>query len=331
MAGLAIAFLSIVFLSTGFVLADADTMCSFTMNPKQSIMALDGNCTTDETIGIPNGYTLDGQGYTITAIDPAGGHFLGAIIKNEGSVAHVQNLNLRALGLQDVCDTGENRLRGILFDRASGSIKNNDIRFINQGLSSCEEGVAIEVRNLAVGELRAHIRTVDISENIIYNYQKSGIVVNGVMYANIMSNKISSSNSNVFFIAANAIQMGFGAQGNINDNIIEGNQWDVISSPQWSATAILIYEAENIKIRGNSFSGEGTDIGIAAYNSGQVSVKSNKIFRSPPVPLLDVIDAYGIGLNIYNNQRISIADNYYGGWRNNFIEGNNGMPRPYLS
>jgi hypothetical protein len=36
-------------------------------------MRLDANCTTDETLFIPDGFTLDGRGHTITAVDrPAG-------------------------------------------------------------------------------------------------------------------------------------------------------------------------------------------------------------------------------------------------------------------
>ena len=33
-------------------------------------MTLNGDCTTDATILVPNGFTLDGAGNTITAVDP---------------------------------------------------------------------------------------------------------------------------------------------------------------------------------------------------------------------------------------------------------------------
>ena len=125
----------------------ATTTCTFTTSG--TTMTLNGDCTTDETILIPDGYTLDGNGHTITAVDPSGGHFLGAVVKNAGSTAHVKNLTVTALGLANVCDPPgppDNRLRGILFDGASGSITNNTtVVNINQGASGCQEGNAIEV------------------------------------------------------------------------------------------------------------------------------------------------------------------------------------------
>jgi hypothetical protein len=54
--------------------------CSFTV--KGSTMSLNADCTTDATILVPNGFTLDGKNHAITAVDPSGGHFVGAVVKN---------------------------------------------------------------------------------------------------------------------------------------------------------------------------------------------------------------------------------------------------------
>lgn len=94
------------------------TDCTFTT--KGSTMSLNANCTTDSTILVPNGFTLDGKGKTITAVDPAGGHFTGAVVSNAGSSANVKNLTVTASGLGDVCDAGTARLRGIMLAAASG-------------------------------------------------------------------------------------------------------------------------------------------------------------------------------------------------------------------
>ncbi|MGH9877475.1 MAG: right-handed parallel beta-helix repeat-containing protein, partial [Nitrososphaerales archaeon] len=69
---------------------------------------------TDATITIPDGYTLDGAGHTITAVDPPSGHFLGAVVANAGATAHVKNLHITTSALLDVCDAGADRLRGIM-------------------------------------------------------------------------------------------------------------------------------------------------------------------------------------------------------------------------
>ena len=80
------------------------------------------DCTTSQTLTIPPGFTFDGADHTITAVDPSGGHFLGAILQNAGTTASVHNLKLTALNLTDACDAGADRLRGILFDGATGAI-----------------------------------------------------------------------------------------------------------------------------------------------------------------------------------------------------------------
>ena len=79
------------------------------------VMQLQRDCWTDATLLIPDGVTLDGRDRTITAIDPEGGHFLGAVVRNAGTTAYVRNLTIQARGLADVCDDAgppDQRLRG---------------------------------------------------------------------------------------------------------------------------------------------------------------------------------------------------------------------------
>src|SRR5947208_82886 len=125
--------------------ASATTTCVFiTVGTTMTLVA---DCMTDSTIFVPNGFTLDGNGHKITAVDPPLDHFRGAVVKNLGTSANVVNLIVTASSLANVCDAGDDRLRGILFDGASGSITNNNVIDINQGISGCQEGNGIEVRN----------------------------------------------------------------------------------------------------------------------------------------------------------------------------------------
>src|SRR5579885_3168749 len=141
--------------------------CSFTTSAKSKTMTLNADCTTDHSVVVPNGYTLDGAGHTVTAVDPSGGHFVGGVVQNGGAAANVTNLKITTSHLIDVCDGGADRLRGILFDGASGSITGNDISNINQGASGCQEGNAIEVRNFdGVALLAAARALVDVG-NIV--------------------------------------------------------------------------------------------------------------------------------------------------------------------
>jgi hypothetical protein len=199
--------------------AKATTACSFAVVGTTMILA--GDCSTDSTIVIPDGFTLDGAGHTITAVDPAGGHFLGAVVTNGGATANVKNLTVKASGLADVCDGGANRLRGILFEGASGLITNNTVRDINQGASGCQEGNGIEVRNFGASPTRV---SVTISGNTVTNYQKTGIVANGDVDANITDNVVRGAGA-INYIAQNGIQIGFGANAQVMRNVVSDNSY----------------------------------------------------------------------------------------------------------
>ena len=64
--------------------AAAATPCTFTTNAANKTMTLNADITTDTTIMVPDGYTLNGNGHTITAVDGTGGAFDGAVVENEG-------------------------------------------------------------------------------------------------------------------------------------------------------------------------------------------------------------------------------------------------------
>lgn len=202
----------------GYRVAEAATTCVFTTSGKT--MTLNGNCTTDASIIVPNGMTLNGAGYTITAVDPPGDHFRGGIIRNGGTSADVTNLKLNTSALANACDAGNDRLRGILFDGAGGSITNNTVQNINQGASGCQEGNGIEVRNFST----PNVFKVKITGNSVTNYQKTGIVANGAVSADISNNVVTGAGP-VGYIAQNGIQVGFGADGSVKRNTVAGNSY----------------------------------------------------------------------------------------------------------
>src|SRR6476620_12514303 len=76
---------------------------------------LDSHCTIDASIVLPDGVTLDGAHHTIIAIDPLEGTFRGGIIVAGGASASVTNTVISALLLANVCQEGNERLRGIYF------------------------------------------------------------------------------------------------------------------------------------------------------------------------------------------------------------------------
>jgi hypothetical protein len=241
-----------------------DSACHFTTDG--SNYNLEGDCTTTSTIIIPNGLTLQGNGHTITAKDPAGGHFLGAVVTNGGATNSVNNVTITAGGLTDVCDGGADRLRGILFDGATGSITDNVVTGVRQGPSGCQEGNAIEVRNAPFSETGpisvGPDVSVTISGNVVSDYQKNGITVNGAVIANVFGNSVTGDGP-VSYIAQNGIQIGFGGSATVKSNTVAGNFYAPVDT---EACGLLFYRADGVKSSANKFS--GNEVNQCNYGKG---------------------------------------------------------------
>jgi hypothetical protein len=267
------AMMSVLFIAS--VAASAATTCTFTIVKKT--MTLNANCITDSSIIVPNGFTLDGAGHTITAVDPSGDHFRGGIVQNGGAIANVTNLNITASGLADLCDAGGDRLRGILFDGASGSITNNQISGVNQNqgvvASGCQEGNSIEVRNF--GSSATTVRVV-IDSNTITDYQKTGIVANGDVNATITDNSVTGTGPNLY-IAQNGIQVGFGASGMVKDNGVAGNSYIGPFASSTSSAGVLIFGEGpsqlciGVQVMKNNLTGNDVGIFAAQYDDATLS------------------------------------------------------------
>jgi hypothetical protein len=208
-----------------------------------SVRTLLGDCDTSSSIQVPNGFTFDGAGHTITAVDPAGGHFLGAVIRNAGSNASVINLGVTARNLSNVCDAGSDRLRGIMLEGASGMISGNNVHGVRQGLSGCQEGNAIEVRNEPFSTGGADL-SITIKNNVVSDYQKNGITANGSVAANITGNTVTGDGP-ISYIAQNGIQVAFGGTAVVKNNVVTGNWY---SPTDTEACGILAYESDGVKL-----------------------------------------------------------------------------------
>jgi len=253
----------------------ATTDCTF--SAVGATMFLDDDCTTDATILIPDGMTLDGKGHMITAVDPAGG-FKGAVVGSGGSTAHVTHLTVTASGLANACKSGGDRLRGIMFEGAGGSITHCTVAGINKGASGCQEGNAIEVRNAPYDGTHPGTVTAELAHNTVIDWQKTGIVANGDVNISIHHNKVYESATQAN-LAANSIQFGFGALGIATLNYVEGNQWEGWSpASDFAASAILTFNADVVKVSKNNIRGN-SDVGLFIVSDFGV-YHNNRVFDS---------------------------------------------------
>lgn len=281
--------------------------CDFMQNG--SILTLAADCQTESTILVPDGMTLDGAGHTITAVDPDGSHFLGAVVANEGATAHVVNVNVAASDLTSACKAGNDRLRGIMFDGASGSITKSSVLGINKGASGCQEGNGIEVRNEPFDGSHPNTQTVLIAHNTVDAYQKTGIVANGDVDVTVEHNVVGASATQQN-LAANGIQLGSGALGSVRHNSVSGNQW--LGASNFAATAILIFAADGADVSKNTIGGNA-DVGIYLFGT-QPTCDNNKVFdngEDGPHGDFGVIDLIG-DAQVTNNKVRGYDNPYYG-------------------
>lgn len=223
--------------------------CDFVTSGSPTVITLQGDCQTDHTILVGNSTTLNGNGHTITAVDPEGGHFVGAVVANnyQATDVHVTNVTITASGLANVCDAAGERLRGILLENTPGSITNTTVTGVRQGLSGCQEGNAIEVRNDPLSNAGPDV-SVTISGNTVSNYQKNGITANGSVAATILDN-IVIGDGPINYTAQNGIQVGFGATALLRGNTVSGNNY---APSSYVACGLLIWEADGVRSSKNN-------------------------------------------------------------------------------
>jgi hypothetical protein len=212
-------------------------------------LVLTEDCFADHTYLVPDGKTLDGNGHVIYAVDPVGGHFIGAVVQNAvaPSTIHVTNLEIRGqFTTGNVCDGGLARLRGILFSGASGTITNNTLVELIQPASAlgCQEGNAIEARTFFGEEtLSSPARvTVTISDNVVSRYQKTGVLANGNVNAIVTRNTIIGIGPSTV-IAQNGVQIGFGATGLVSANAISNNSY---TPNDFVSCGIIVIDADGV-------------------------------------------------------------------------------------
>lgn len=286
--------------------AEAQSACEDLLSRGGSLWRLAGDCVTDTTIEIPDGVTLDGNTHTITAVDPPGGFFQGAIVVARGRTASIVHTRITADLRSNVCGEGEARLRGIYFDGASGEIGSNTVDAIHRVPSACEEGNGIEVRNRAVEGAVA--TRVAIRGNYVDRYQKSGIVVHGLVDALIQGNFVGSSKSSGL-LGPYAVQVGPVAGARVERNQISGTF--VGTSAASGAAILLASSGAGTVVETNDITAD-TDVGINVV-ADQVTVANNKVVSTSDDARNDVgIINAGVDNDYFNNTVVGFRARQHG-------------------
>ena len=262
-----------------------------------------GDCDTTVPLTVPDGFTVDGAGFTITAHDTSPTVlFEGAVVTNGGTSMNVSNVTVQGTGFAGCSGI----LTGIFFVNASGSVSDVVVDGITAN-NGCQRG-----RGIVANALAGPAQTVTITGTTVSGYQKSGLFASGNMTMNVSESTIGPPDELTDVIAQNGVTYVGVAGGSLTDSTIHGSGFT--GSPATSGTAVLLFTAADVTISGNTIVGEGTDTGIfVTGDSTGVVIENNDITRTSP----NTPDNFGVGVFVDTGSTATLTCNTFDGWVTN--------------
>jgi hypothetical protein len=314
---------------------DITTVCAGTTNGATFTLTADcGDVTSPLTVPASI-TTVDGGSHTISATDIGGPQFSGGIVTNatSGQTMNIQNVAISgpATGFQlpANCPSGTNFvIYGIWFNDASGAVNNVTIDHIFQiqgAFGSCQTGRAIRADGGGTA------RTVNITNTVVKDYQKSGFEARGSMTMNVSGSTAGPPHDLRGLIAQNAVSI-VGATGTIANNTIiaSGDQTPGFGGST-DGTGVLLFGAHDVTVDHNTITGAGTDVGVSVTaDTTNAVISFNEIGRTAadtpdPTGIGIAVDAPGLKLSpeaLQPTQGPSTATlicNTFSGWNTNIV------------
>ncbi len=272
-------------------------------NTTGSTFTLTANCATTEPLTVPDGFTIDGAGFTITATDPPGAEWTGAIVTNAGTSMNIRNLTVTGPqgGFNPSTNCG-NVVYGIRFDDAGGTVTNVTVDHIFQqqtgAFAACQTGRAIRADNATAP------RTLDITGTTVRDYQKTGFEARGSVTMNLTGSTAGPPHPLEGLIAQNAVTFVNVTSGRVANNTIHGSSGQAPGPPQCNncapnnGTGVLLFSSSNVTVTSNAFTGLGTDMGVAVTaGSTDNTISFNSVTRAASNNPAN-LDATGIGIYV---------------------------------
>ena len=185
-------------------------------------------------------------------------------------VEDATNVTIGSIGVDGTDNGGTDCTKnpvGIYYRNASGTVRDVAVRNmkLGPGLEGCQGGTGVFVQSGLAGS-----SSVSVLGSSIHSYQKNGITGNEAgTTLTARENRVTGLGPTPF-IAQNGIQIGFGAAGGIEDNVIANHVYTACTSPSScaaAATGVLIFEAaDGVMVRSNTVA--HGQVGILAQANG---------------------------------------------------------------
>jgi parallel beta-helix repeat protein len=248
-------------------------------SPNATIRVCPG--TYDEQVTIAKPLKLKGDNGAVVMPSPmaanttslsSGAAIAVAILVMDTTNVTLEGLTVDGSGSGIVCAPN---MVGIYYRNASGKVKNAAVRHMKSlpGGEGCQSGLGIFVQSGAGGTAK-----VEVENSSVHDYQKNGITGNGSGTELKAKGNVVTGIGPTTGAGQNGIQIGDGATGEIEDNMVMNHIWAPcvsVASCAWIATNILIYKSDDVKIAKNAAGKSQT--GIYLWGN-QGKVEGNHIF-----------------------------------------------------
>ncbi len=210
-------------------------------------------------------------------------------------------------------------LMGVFFRGTSGTLRNTRIHGVHYApaAGACQSGAAVVVQGNGASATR-----VDMTNNVISDYQRAGIIINergarGMLRGNTITGSGVTSDT-----VQNGIQVGFGATATILNNVVQNNAGPSGSDCTFDA-GNLIFQANGGYISRNTFTGNTSGIIVNGSNN-RILFNTVDGLAAGVAAGLDGISAFGdrnlvngntvrnlseVGIRIVGNGNITIRNN----------------------
>jgi hypothetical protein len=298
-------------LPTGSAVAEAGC---FNSNPATQTLSLKADCNLSATQDVPDGWTIDGNGHTIT-VDASGG-FVGPIIASAAgasggapAVMKVTHLTINAVNFSHA--TGS--VVGILFDGAKGLVSDVRISGVSQGPGV---GYGVEVANSGGATFQPNERVNIRKGTTITGYGRAGVYVHDGMRFSFFRSTIGAPAAFAGAHNVDGIVVADRAHGSIKESRIRPSDSNPASAGSFGS-GVRIVSTRRVEVKRNVFSGTAADFGISVSNpqarSTTAAIDCNLFRRSDS----SSSDPYGVGVGRWTGTAKVVLTNstFQGNWK----------------
>jgi hypothetical protein len=204
-------------------------------------------------------------------------------------------------------------LIGISFQNASGVLNHVAVRNFKlaASLNGCQSGTGVFVQSGSGGVSR-----VEIDDCTVHDFQKNGITADEKGTTAVIRRNVVTGEGRTNGAAQNGVQIGFGAEGSILDNVVTNNIWapcTAMASCAAVATNILVVQSDAVEVSGNSAGISQVNIFVAGNTA---SIEHNETFATA---VFDGIRVEGDQSRVRHNKIFNGAESAI------FLAGNNNV------